>query len=128
MFDLTVFANPARLKREFLDTTEVAEQAVPVELAHEFEQLKEEAPDILMTGRFWWDFVRTYRNHIAQLVAGRAVMTVLLLMAVLASQKILDETNTLTAAVWLLVFYAAIQLVMKVVNAWAALLQSQLLV
>jgi len=55
-------------------------------------------------------------------------MTVLLLAAVLASQKILDETNTLTAAVWLLVFFTAIQLVMKVVNAWAALLQSQLIV
>jgi len=128
MFDLTVIANPARLKREFLDTTEVAEQSVPVELAREFEQLRVENPDMLMTGHFWWDFVRTYRHHIARLVAGRAVMTVLLLAAVLASQKILDETNTLTAAVWLLVFFTAIQLVMKVVNAWAALLQSQLIV
>ncbi|MFT7219610.1 MAG: ABC-type bacteriocin/lantibiotic exporter with double-glycine peptidase domain [Candidatus Azotimanducaceae bacterium] len=128
MFDLKVFANPARLKRDFLGTTVVAEQVIPDELAGEFEQLGEENPDVLMTGNFWWDFARTYRRHITELVAGKAVMAVLVLIAVLASQRILDESNTLTAAIWLLVFYAVVQLVMKVINAWAALLQSQLLV
>ena len=128
MFDLKVFANPAKLKRGFLGTTVVAEQAIPKELAGEFEQLRQENPDVLMTGNFWWDFARTYRRHIIELVAGRAVMTVLVLIAVLASQRILDESNTLTVAIWLLVFYAVVQLVMKVINAWAALLQSQLLV
>jgi len=128
MFDLNVFANPARLKRDFLATDTVADQDVPRELAREFEQLRDEAPDLLMSGHFWWDFVRTYRSQITQLVAGRTVMTVLLLIAVLASQAILDATNTLTASIWLLVFYALIQVVMKVVNAWSALLQSQLFV
>lgn len=128
MTDLTVFANPARLKREFLNTTEVADQVIPAELAVEFEQLKMESPEILMSGHFWWDFVRTYKKHISLLVAGRAAMTVLVLVAVLASQRILDTSNSVTASVWLLVFYAAVQLVMKVANAWAALLQSQLLV
>lgn len=128
MFDLEVFANPARLKREFLDSTEVADQAIPRELQYEFDQIKSENPDALMTGNFWWDFVRTYRGHLINLTAGRASITVMVLLAVLASQRILDETNTLTAAIWLLVFYAAAQVVMKLVNAWTALLQSQLLV
>lgn len=128
MFDLKIFANPAQLKRDFLATTDVADQAVPVELAREFEQLRQENPEVLMSGNFWWDFVRTYRSHITQLVAGRAVMTVLILIAVLASQQLLDDTNSLTAAIWLLVFYALVQLTAKVVNAWSALLQSQLLV
>ena len=128
MFDLKVFANPAKLKRDFLATTEVADQAIPHELAREFEQLREESPEILMSRNFWWDFVRTYRRHISGLVAGRAVMTVLILIAVLASQQILDESNSLTAAVWLLGFYALVQLTAKVVNAWSALRQSQLLV
>lgn len=128
MFDIKVFANPAQLRRDFLGTTVVADQAVPEELAGEFEQLRAQAPDVLMTGNFWWDFTRTYKKHIAALVGGRALMTILVLIAVLASQRILDESNTLVAAVWLLVFYAIVQLVMKAINAWAALLQSQLLV
>lgn len=128
MFDLTTFANPARLRREFLATDQVGEQFVPAELKREYEQLRQESPDLLMSGSFWWDFVRTYRSQISWLVLGRAILTVLLLVAVLASQKILDVSNTVTASVWLLVFYAVVQIVMKVVNAWAALLQSQLLV
>jgi len=128
MFDLTILANPARLRREFLATTEIAPQEMPGELQQEFDQIREENPDLLMTGAFWWDFIRTYKKHISLLVAGRGLMTLLVLASVLASKRILDETNTLTAAVWLLVFYAAVQLVMKVVNAWTALLQSQLFV
>ena len=46
MFDLTVFANPARLKRDFLATTEVADQEIPPELNREFEQLREENPSL----------------------------------------------------------------------------------
>ena len=128
MFDLAVLANPARLKREFLATTEVAAQVVPAELQTEFDQIREENPDVLMTGAFWWDFIRTYKKHISLLVAGRAVMTLLVLAAVLASQRILDQTNTLNAAIWLLVFYTLVQIIMKIANAWAALLQSQLFV
>jgi ATP-binding cassette subfamily B multidrug efflux pump len=128
MFDLSVFANPARLKRDFLNTTVVADQLVPRELAREFDQLRSERPEVLMTSNFWWDFVRTYRRHLSLLVLGRTIMTAFILVAVLASQRILDDTNTLIASVWLLVLYAIVQLVMKVVNAWAALLQSQLLV
>lgn len=128
MFDLKIFANPAQLKRDFLATTDVADQVIPAELAREFEQLRQENPEVLMSGNFWWDFVRTYRSHITQLVAGRAVMTVLILIAVLASQQLLDESNSLTAAIWLLVFYALVQLTSKIVNAWSALLQNQLLV
>ncbi len=128
MFDLTIFANPVKLRKDFLATTEVADQAVPRELAREFEQLRDEDPDVLMSGNFWWDFVRTYRQHLGLLVAGRGINTLLILVAVLASQQILDETNTLTTALWLLAFYAVVQLGMKVVNAWSALLQSQLLV
>lgn len=128
MFDIAIFANPAKLRRDFLSTTEVADQAVPQELGREFEQLRAESPDILMGANFWWDFIRTYRRHLSQLVAGRAINTVLILMAVLVSQRILDQSNTVTASIWLLVFYAVVQLLMKVINAWSALLQSQLLV
>lgn len=128
MFNLAVFANPARLKREFLATTEVGPQAMPAELAAEFDQLREEDPDVLMTGSFWMDFVRTYARHLNRLVAGRAAMTFMVLLSVLASERILDETNTLTAAVWLLVFYTLVQIVMRVVNAWTSQLQNQLLV
>ena len=63
MFDLAVFANPAKLKAKFLDSTEVADQAMPQELQYEFDQIRNENPDALMTGNFWWDFVRTYRSH-----------------------------------------------------------------
>lgn len=128
MFDLTILANPARLRREFLATTEIAPQVVPQELQREFDQIREENPDVLMSGSFWWDFVRTYQKHIGLLVAGRGAMTLLVLACVLASQQILDETNTLTAALWLLVFYTVVQLAMKIINAWTALLQSQLFV
>jgi|TARA_B100002003_G_scaffold251521_1_gene295595 ATP-binding cassette subfamily B protein len=128
MFDLAVMANPIRLKREFLATTEVAPQAMPEELQAEFDQIREENPDVLMTGAFWWDFIRTYKKHISLLVLGRAVMTLLVLAAVLVSQRILDETNSVTAAVSLLLFFALVQVVMKIANAWSALLQSQLLV
>jgi ATP-binding cassette, subfamily B, multidrug efflux pump len=128
MFDLAVLANPARLKREFLATTEVATQVIPEELQTEFDQIREENPDVLMTGAFWRDFVLTYKKHISLLVAGRAAMTLLVLAAVLASQRILDQSNTVTAALWLLVFYALVQVVMKIINAWSALLQSQLFV
>ena len=128
MFNLAVLANPARLKRDFLATTEVAPQVMPDELQVEFDQIREEQPDVLMTGAFWWDFVRTYKKHISALVAGRTVMTLLVLVAVLTSQWILDETNTLNAALWLLVSYAVVQVVLKVINAWTALLQSQLYV
>lgn len=128
MFDIAIFANPAKLRRDFLSTTEVADQAVPQELGREFEQLRAESPDILVGTNFWWDFIRTYRRHLSQLVAGRAINTVLILMAVLVSQRILDQSNTVTASIWLLVFYAVVQLLMKMINAWSALLQSQLLV
>ncbi len=128
LFDINLFANPIKLRKNFLDVTEVAEQAVPRELQREFDQLSSETPDAIMTGNFWWDFVRTYSRHITLLVAGRAVITVLVLLAVLASQRILDETNSLTAAVWLLVFYGVVQIIMKAINAWTSLLQSQLFV
>jgi ABC-type bacteriocin/lantibiotic exporter with double-glycine peptidase domain len=128
MFDLAILANPARLKRDFLATTEVAEQAMPDELRAEFNKIREQDPELLMTGAFWWDFVRTYKQHISLLVVGRGAMILLVLASVLASQRILDESNTITAAICLLVFYTVVQLVMKGINAWTALLQSQLLV
>lgn len=128
MFDLAFFANPARLKREFLGLTEVGPEDMPEELKTEFDQLREENPDVLVSGSFWWDFIRTYKKHLGLLVLGRTIITFLILAAVLASQRILDETNTLTAAVWLLIFYTIAVVVRTVVNAWTALLQSQLLV
>ncbi len=128
MFDLTIFANPARLRRDFLATTEVAPQVMPEELQQEFDKIREEEPDILMSGAFWWDFVRTYKKHISLLVAGRGVMILLVLASVITSQRILDGSNTLTAALWLLVFYTLAQILMKGINAWTALLQSQLFV
>jgi len=128
MFDLEVFANPARMKQAYLATTEVATQAIPAELQCEFDQLREENPEVLMTGHFWWDFVCTYKRHLSLLVFGRGVMTLMLLVSVLASARILDETNTLTAAIWLVVFYALVQVAMKIVNAWTSLLQHQLIV
>lgn len=128
MFDLTLFANPAKLKRAFLAVTEVADQAVPDELRHEFEQLGSERPDAIMSGHFWRDFVRAYPKHITLLVVGRASITALILLAVLASQRILDEAGTLAAALWLLAFYGVAQVVMQAVNAWTSLLQARLLV
>lgn len=128
MFDIAVFANPARLKRDFLATTEVAPQELPFELNQEFEQLREQDPDLLMTGSFWWDFARTYKQHLTLLTLGRGLSTVLILIAVLLSKRILDETNTVTAAIWLLVFYTVVQIAMRLAGAWCALLQSQLLV
>ncbi len=128
MFDLTIFANPAQLRRDFLATTEVAPQTMPHELRQEFDKIRDENPDLLMSGAFWWDFFRTYKNHIGLLVTGRALMILLVLASVIASQRILDDSNTLTAAVWLLVFYTLAQILMKGINAWTALLQSQLYV
>lgn len=128
MFDLRIFANPAKLKREYLATTQVAPQSMGEELQREFDNYQEESPDILLEGNFWWNFVRTYPKHIRELVLGRAIMTGLVLVAVLASQQILMESNSLTAAIWLVVFYAVVQIVLKVVNAWTSLLQSQLFV
>lgn len=128
MFDLAIFANPAKLKKVFLATTEVATMPMGEELQREFNHLKEESPDIHMSGNFWTDFVLTYKKHLGRLVAGRAVMTALILIAVLASQQILDTSYTLNAAIWLVVFYTLVQIVLKIVNAWTAQLQSQLFV
>lgn len=128
MFDLAILANPARLKRAFLATTNVAPQAVPPELQREFDQLRQQSPDVLMSGRFWRDFIGTYPGLILKLIAGRGVITLLVLVSVLASQRILGEANSLTAALWLLGFYAVAQLVSLVINAWTSVLQSQLLV
>ncbi|MFT7245944.1 MAG: ABC-type bacteriocin/lantibiotic exporter with double-glycine peptidase domain [Candidatus Azotimanducaceae bacterium] len=128
MFDIAIFAHPAKLKKAFLATTEVAPQSMGEELQREFDQLREESPDIHMSGNFWWDFVQTYKNHLMRLVWGRTVMTGLILIAVLASKRILDTNNSMTAAIWLVVFYALVQLVLKVVNAWTAQLQGQLFI
>jgi hypothetical protein len=128
MFDLAVFANPARLKREFLATTEVGHQVMGPELQSEFDYIKEESPDILMGGNFWMDFIKTYKSHLSTLIFGRAMMTLLTLVAVLASAWILDSSNTLTASLGFLLFYSLVQIVLKIVNAWTSLYQSQLFV
>ncbi|HAK53597.1 MAG TPA: hypothetical protein DCM54_17100, partial [Gammaproteobacteria bacterium] len=94
----------------------------------EFDQIREEHPEILMSGNFWLDFIRTYPRHLWLIVLGRSVITFMILASVLASARILDVTNTVTAAVWLLVFYTVVQVIMKVVNAWTSLLKNQLLV
>lgn len=127
-FDIATFANPARLKRQFLATTEVARQPMGEELRAELNQIRQENPDVLITGNFWLDFLRTYKKHVSLLVGGRALGTLLVLAAVVISQRILDVTNTLTAAIGLLLLYTLVQIVMKIINAWTALLQSQLLV
>lgn len=128
MFDLAIFANPAKLKREYLATTEVAPQKMGEELRREFDNLQEESPDILLKGNFWWNFVRTYPKHLWSLVAGRATITLLILVSVLVSQRILMESNSLTAAIWLVVFYGGVQIVLRMVDAWTAQLQNQLFV
>ena len=68
MFDLAIFAHPAKLKKAFLATTEVAPQSMGEELQREFDQLRDESPDIHMSGNFWWDFVQIYKNHLVRLV------------------------------------------------------------
>jgi len=128
MFDIAVFANPAKLKRDFLATTEVKTQTMGPELQSEFDQIREENPSVLMTGNFWLDFVRTYRQHLSLLVFGRGIMTVLVLIAVFTSEWILDETNTIEAAIGFLIFYTVVQIILKLVNAWTALYESQLFV
>jgi ABC-type bacteriocin/lantibiotic exporter with double-glycine peptidase domain len=128
MFKLAFFANPARLKREFLALDNVAPEAKNPELAAEFAKLRQQSPDLLMGGNFWWDFVRTFKNHLSRLVVGRIVMVLFVLVSVLASQRILDDANTMTAAIWLLVFYTVVQVVLKIVNAFTSVLQSQLYV
>lgn len=128
MFDLAIFANPAKLKREYLATTEIAPQEMGEELKREFDNLKEESPDILLKGNFWWNFIRTYPKHLRSLVLGRATITLLILVSVLASQQILLESNSLSAAVWLVVFYGLVQVVLRIVDAWTAQRQNQLFV
>lgn len=128
MFDIAVFANPARLKKEFLATTDVRRQKMGPELQIEFDHIKEEDPHLLMGGNFWLDFIRSFKRHLSILVFGRALMTVMVLLAVLASEKILDETNDLSNAVAFLIFYSIAQIIMKVINAWTSLYQSQLFV
>ena len=70
MFDLALLASPARLKREFLATTEVAPQDMPPELAWEFAQLKEERPDVRMSGAFWLGLCKSLSASLMALVAG----------------------------------------------------------
>ena len=98
------------------------------ELQIEFDHIKEEDPHLLMGGNFWLDFIRSFKRHLSILVFGRALMTVMVLLAVLASEKILDETNDLSNAVAFLIFYSIAQIIMKVINAWTSLYQSQLFV
>ena len=128
MFNLSLFANPARLKREFLAVTEVTHQARPRELQQEFEQLKSEQPDAVMTGNFWRDFLRSYPRQLLTVMTGRVTNTLLILVAVLISQQLLDDSASFTAAIWMLVCYALVQLVMKIINAWVSMCSSQLMV
>ena len=128
MFNLTVWANPARLRREFLSIEELDTQTMPPELQREFDQLKQESPEIERSGSFWWDFIVAYKRLISLLVMGRGMMTVLVLLAVLASQRMLDANNSLTAAVVLLCVYSLVILLRSVINAWTAEIQGQLLV
>ena len=128
MFDIKVFANPARLKREFLATTAIKPQTMGPELQAEFDAFTEQDPAILMTGNFWLDFVRSYKKHISTIIFGRALMTVLLLVAVFASEWILDDSNTLGLALGFLLFYTVVQVLLKIVNAWTSLYQNQLFV
>ncbi|MFT5209274.1 MAG: ABC-type bacteriocin/lantibiotic exporter with double-glycine peptidase domain [Flavobacterium sp.] len=128
MFDIAVFANPAKLRKDFLATTEVQTQKMGPELQSEFDKMRQENPDVLMTGNFWLDFIQTYKKHLSLLVFGRAVMTVLVLIAVLASEWILDESNTVEASIGFVIFYTIIQVILKIINAWNALYQSQLFV
>ena len=128
MFDLAIFANPAKLKREYLAITEVAPQEIGDELKKEFNHLQDESPDIHIKGNFWWNFVRTYPKHFRALIAGRAAMTLFTLVTVLISQQILQDSTTMTAAVWFVVIYGGLQILLRVVNAWVATIQNQLFV
>lgn len=128
MFDIAVFANPARLKKEFLATTDVKHQKMGPELQTEFDHIKEENPQLLMGGNFWFDFIRSFKRHLSILIFGRALMTIIVLLAVLASEKILNEANDLSTAIVFLVFYSIAQIIMKIINAWTSLYQSQLFV
>ncbi len=128
MFDLKLFSSPRALKRDFLQSTDVAPQSMGPELRSDFERIRVQNADLLISGNFWWDFMRTYARHLTLIVSLRGVGSILILASVLASQRILDETNTLTASLWLLFFYGLIQLVHRVTNAYVAMLQNQILV
>ena len=128
MFDLKLFSSPRALKRDFLQSTDVAPQSMGPELRSGFERIRVQNADLLISGNFWWDFMRTYARHLTLIVSLRGVGSILILASVLASQRILDETNTLTASLWLLFFYGLIQLVHRVTNAYVAMLQNQILV
>lgn len=128
MFDITVFADPRRLRREFLASTDVAAQATFPELEIEFNRLREESPGINFSGNLWWDFCVTYKSHLLQLLAGRAATTLLVLVAVLVSEQILDDSYSWGAAMWFLALYALSQVINRLLSAWTSLLQSQLLV
>jgi len=128
MFDINIFANPARLKKEFLATTAIKPQTMGPELQAEFDAFTEQNPSILMGENFWLDFFRSYKNHISIMAFGRALMTVLLLVAVFASEWILDDSNTLEMALGFLLFYTLVQILLKIVNAWTSLYQNQLFV
>ena len=128
MFDISVFADPRRLRREFLASSDVATQSMGSELRSEFDKLREESPDLQFSGNLWLDFLRAYRRHLSLLVAGRAAGTLLVLGAVLVSEEILDATNSLGVALWFLFLFAVSQFGQRLLNAWTSLLQSQLLV
>jgi len=128
MFDINIFANPARLKKEFLATTAIKPQTMGPELQAEFDAFTEQDPSILMGDNFWLDFIRSYKNHLSIMIFGRALMTVLLLVAVFASEWILDTSNTLEVALGFLLFYTLVQILLKIVNAWTSLYQNQLFV
>ena len=128
MFDLTLFSSPRGLKQGFLQCTDVAPQAMGPELRSDFEKIRQEDADLLISGNFWWDFMRSYGRHLSVIVSLRGVGSILILASVLFSQRILDETNSVTASLWLLFFYALAQFFHRIVNAYVALLQNQILV
>lgn len=128
MFDIAVFADPRRLKREFLASDDIATQTMGRELRAEFDKLREESPELSFSGNLWLDFVRTYRGHLSWLLVGRAAGVLMVLGAVLVSEEILDTSNSLGVAFWFLALFALSQIASRILNAWTSLLQSQLLV
>ncbi len=128
MFDIRVFADPRRLRQEFLASSGVAVQTMGGELRGEFDKLREESPSLAFSGNLWVDFLLAYRRHLTLLLVGRAAGTLLVLGAVLVSAEILDASNSLGVALWFLLLFALSQFAQRLLNAWTSLLQSQLLV
>jgi len=109
MFDLNYLRSPLLQKKEFLQEQEIGPQKLSNELLKELENLKSESKLDYMEGKFWISFIKAYPIMTLKIILLRSLGAVALLLAVLASERIILPNNPISLAWLLLIAFSIAQ-------------------